>query len=72
MNSIDEKTKVGLFAVLCSLPFLVGFIMWLTTIDSKASAAQERISGVIELLRDVRERVIRIEETQKRLTNLKE
>ena len=66
MNEINEKTKVGLFAVLGSLPILVGGIIWLTTIDSKAAAAQEQIKGVVGLLMDVRERVIRIEERQKK------
>lgn len=64
-NEINEKTRVQLFAVIGALPFLIGGIIWLTTIDAKASTAEEKIKGVLELLIDVRERVIRIEEAQK-------
>ena len=62
---ITDKTKVSLFAVLVSVPVLVGGIVWLTTIDAKASGAQEELKGVKEMLVDVRERVIRIEEQVK-------
>jgi hypothetical protein len=65
VGDVNEKTRIPLFATLCALPFLVGAVIWLTTIDSKASAAQEQIRGLRELLLDVRERVIRIEEQQK-------
>ena len=59
---IDEKTKVPLFAVLASVPIIFGGILWLTSIDSKASGAQEELKGVKDMLRDVRERTIRIEQ----------
>jgi hypothetical protein len=62
---IDEKTNVPLFAVAAALPFLIGGLLWLTSIDAKATFARDQITGVIEMLRDVRERVIRIEEHQK-------
>lgn len=69
MKLIDEKTGVPLFAVLVALPFVIGGILWLSSIDSKASAAgdlAERSQSVIErqiaILQDIRERIIRIEE----------
>lgn len=68
---IDEKTSVSLFAVLCSLPFVVGAILWLSAVDQKASAANAKLdemSNVKELIQDVRERVIRIEQRQKDLS----
>lgn len=61
MGSIDDKTKIPLFAVICSLPFLVGAIVWLTAIAAKADSAQEEIQGLKSLVLDIRERVIRIE-----------
>jgi hypothetical protein len=66
--TINEKTSIPLFAILGALPFLIGGILWLTSIDAKATYASEQISGVIEMLRDVRERLIRIEEFEKRFT----
>jgi len=66
---IDEQTKVPLFVIVGSiaftLPLLVGMIMWLTTINEKASAAQNEIKGMRELVSDIRERVIRIEQWQR-------
>lgn len=70
IDSIDDKTSVPLITVLCSLPFLVAAIMWLSSVDQKASAANaklDELSNVKEMLQDVRERVIRIEEHQKDL-----
>lgn len=62
---IDERTKIPLFAVLAAVPFIVGGLLWLTSIDSKASQANDRVSGVLEMLIDVRERTIRIEQQLK-------
>ncbi len=58
---IDDRTKVSMYVVLSCIPFLVGGVIWLTTIDTKASAAQDELVSVKALLLDVRERVIRIE-----------
>lgn len=63
---VDEKTRVPLFAVLGAIPFLVWGAIWIGTVDNKASASQVEIVGLKALLLDVRERVIRIEEQQKR------
>lgn len=62
---INDKTTINLFAVLGAVPIIVGFIVWLTTIDAKASAAQEDLRGVRALLLDVRERIIHIEDDLK-------
>ena len=68
MTDINERTTVPLLAILCSLPFVVAAILWLSAVDQKASAANtklDELSNVKELLQDVRERVIRIEQQQK-------
>lgn len=39
---INDKTNISLFAVLCSLPFLVGAILWLASVDAKATAAVKK------------------------------
>lgn len=63
--TIDDKTKISLYAVMVSLPAIVGAIIWLTTVDNKASAAQDQLKDLTPLIIDVRERVIRIEALQK-------
>lgn len=73
---LDERTTIPLFAVLTSLPLLVGGILWLTNIDAKASQAltgfekQEVQTGEqSKLLHEVRDSVIRIEERLKKRGN---
>ena len=62
MDIIDEQTKIPLFAVIVALPFMVGGILWMASVDSKASSAKDDISGIKEILKDVHDRVIRIED----------
>lgn len=71
--TIDSKTNVPLFAVMGMVPVIVGGLLWLTHIDSKATTASEKavvaneeIKDVKVLVLDVRERLIRIEEHQKK------
>jgi hypothetical protein len=65
---LDETTNIPLFAALAALPIIIGFIFWLTSIDSKAqasidvNAAQDiKIEQARDILVDIRERIIRIE-----------
>ncbi len=66
MVEIDDKTKISLYAAVALLPFLIGFILWLSSIEAKASAAQDELRDLKPLISDIRERTIRIEETIKR------
>jgi len=54
---IDDKASIPLFAALASLPFMFGAILWLTSVDAKATKAAESADVIIE----VRDRVIKIE-----------
>ena len=63
--NIDEKTKISLFAALASIPFLVGGIIWLSSIEQKASAAQNDMRDLKPVIEEIRDRVIRIEEQLK-------
>lgn len=70
---ISEKTKIPLFVVVGVLPVLFGFTFWMSTIyisGENANAVNLRQDRKIEelntLLIDIRDRVIRIEENQKR------
>lgn len=69
--TLDEKTRVQLFAVLASVPVLVGAVSWITAIYLKAEASEsklekqeQKIEAQYLLLQDIRDRVIRIEEHQ--------
>lgn len=68
MGDIDEKTKIPLFAVIGALliggPVLVGGIYWLSSIDQKASASQQELNGLKPMVKDIEDRVIRIEQHQ--------
>lgn len=46
---IDEKTDVKLFAVIASLPFVIGFIFWLSSVDAKATKAAENAELIKEI-----------------------
>lgn len=66
---ITEKTRVPLFAVLVSIPTLLGGMFWLTAIWQQGAEAarvndrQDRqLNSQTEILNDIRDRVIRIEE----------
>jgi hypothetical protein len=71
--TVDSQTKVSLFAVLGALPLLVGGLVWLTSIDAKASSAEvsalknaETLDRQLNLLLEMREKLARIEEQLKR------
>lgn len=70
--SIDDKSKVSLFAVICTLPFIIGGVAWLTEIDYKASHAQAEVVELKSLTIDIRLRQIRMEQMVEDLTKKKE
>lgn len=41
MTKIDEKTTIPLLTVVCSLPFIIGFCFWLSSVDAKATKGAE-------------------------------
>lgn len=71
--NITNRTKIELWGVLAAIPFLVGGIVWLTTIYSTAVEAQrvnEKQDLVLDkqmnLLIEIKETVIEIKANQKR------
>lgn len=58
---IDDKTTVSLFAVLGAAPVIVGGILWLSSINSKADEALKKGDSCTILLQKVDRRLIRIE-----------
>lgn len=71
-KDIDDRTKISLFAVICTLPFMVCAVAWLTSVDAKATQARDEIVGLRALSIDIRERQIRMEQMVKDLTDNKE
>lgn len=55
---LDERSTIPIYAIAMSLPFVVAFVMWLASVDAKASLVQELKPMVIDIL----QRVIKIEE----------
>jgi hypothetical protein len=55
MATIDDKTKIPLFVVIGALPFLVGFVFWLTSVDAKATKGAEAKELLEDLRLDIRE-----------------
>lgn len=69
---INERTKIGLFTVLGTAPFVLGGIFWLTAIYFNVNTAladnvkqDAKIQDQMNILLDIRDRVIRIEEATK-------
>lgn len=62
---INEKTGIPLFFVIGMVPILVGGILWLASIDSKATAAQADAVDLKKFVSEINDRTIRIEEAVK-------
>lgn len=54
---IDDKTTIPLFACLVSIPILVGAILWLSSVDAKATKAAESA----ELIGEIHLKVVKME-----------
>lgn len=54
---INESTNIPLFAVIASLPFMVGAIFWLSSVDAKATKAAKST----EIILENRDRIIKVE-----------
>lgn len=57
MTNINDRSTVPIFAVLCVLPFGVAFVMWLASVDAKASQGAKAYDIALE----TRESLIRLE-----------
>lgn len=62
---LDERTTVPLFAILMTVPFALGGVLWLTSIDAKATRAQLLFDEQKPIVQKTYESVIRIEEQLK-------
>ncbi len=71
-SEINDKTKVELYAVLIAVPVVAAYILWMTTMYTTSVNAERvnekqdvEISKQIDVLMEIRTRVIRIEEQLK-------
>lgn len=69
---IDERTHIPLFAVAALIPFVAAAVMWFAALYNTAAEATRinvqqdlRLDQQLNLLQDIRERIIRIEESIK-------
>jgi len=58
---IDSKTHIPLFAVVASLPFIIGFVMWLSSVDTKATEAYEAQQDIKKMIWQLQKSVDRLE-----------
>lgn len=70
--NIDESTNIKLFAAIAALPAIATCVFWIAAIQLKAEAAERvnekqdaKLETQMTLLLDIRDRIIRIESTQK-------
>lgn len=62
MNTINERTKIELFAALAATPFVVGFIFWLSSINSSANGSEKKIAEIEQRQNNQNELLISIKE----------
>jgi hypothetical protein len=67
--TLDEKTKVGFFAVVGAIPVFAGFVFWISMIYFKADAAERmnnaqdvKLDSQMQILLDIRDRITRLEQ----------
>lgn len=72
-TSIDDKTKISLFAVAVGLPTIIISAMWLAALSARSDQAlatsvenERRIEKQMDVLLEIKDRVIRIEEQLKK------
>lgn len=51
---INNKTKIPLFSVIAILPFLIGFIVWITSVAADASKGAKAADKITVMYYDIR------------------
>lgn len=52
---IDDKTTIPIFVVIGSLPFLIGAVFWLSSVDAKATSADRKTEMLFDIKADLAE-----------------
>ena len=50
---IDERTDIPLYAAIASIPFLIGGILWLSSIHAKANTAESKLITLEQAVVDI-------------------
>lgn len=66
MSNVNEKTHIPLWWIGPVLVALIPAVLWIAHVDANAAAAKDQVTGLRDLVLDVRERIIRIEEDLKK------
>lgn len=61
---MDRRINFAMMIGIC-LPPLIAVIVWLVTIDNKASAAQEEMRGIRPLILEIKVSIAKIEQSLK-------
>lgn len=66
-SQIDEKTHVGLFPVLVSLPVIISLVFFISNIYYKASATEARLDRQADVIKEQRMMLVEIKERTARI-----
>ena len=67
MPVLNDKTTIPLFVVIASVPFLIGGILWLTSMDAKAQKALDQNALSKEITSDLGKKVDDIQKSVHRI-----
>ena len=62
MNTINDNTKIPLYAALVSVPTFFGFVLWLSSIAFSANGSEKRIAELEQKQNNQNELLISIKE----------
>lgn len=66
-TALDSRTTIPLYAVVSTVPFLLGAILWLTNVDAKASTSLAETKDVKETLSQVQKILWQVQRSQIRM-----
>lgn len=66
-EEINERTRVGLFAVMGILPIVTALVFFISTIYYKASASESRLDRQAEAIKEQRLMLVEIKERTARI-----
>ena len=64
---LNDKTTIPLFVVVASIPFLIGGMMWLTSMDAKAQKALDQNIVSKEIAQKLESKVDDIQQSVQRI-----
>lgn len=62
MTTLNEKTKIELYAMAAVTPFVIGFIFWLSSINNSANGSEKKIAEIEQRVQNQNNLLISIKE----------